>query len=86
MPTPADKAKHDVLRLPHLNRAKDISVGANHGVALLEDGTIGTWGDNSSGQLGRETPASQGDGFGLVPGVSGVIAVRTSLDHHQSSS
>ena len=43
MPTPG-KGKHDVIRLPHLSRAKDISVGGHHGVALLEDGTIGTWG------------------------------------------
>jgi len=32
-----------------------IAVGSNHSIALKIDGTIWTWGDNSSGQLGNGT-------------------------------
>ncbi len=34
------------------NRVEQISAGANHGCALLHDGSIWCWGNDSSGQLG----------------------------------
>ncbi|MCM1297545.1 MAG: hypothetical protein NC311_18560, partial [Muribaculaceae bacterium] len=37
-----------------------VAVGQTHTVALKSDGTVWTWGDNSNGQLGRETYDSMG--------------------------
>jgi regulator of chromosome condensation len=37
----------------------DLAAGGRHCVALTHDNRILTWGDNSDGQLGRETQAQQ---------------------------
>jgi alpha-tubulin suppressor-like RCC1 family protein len=36
-----------------------LAAGANHSVALRNDGTVWAWGDNGSGQLGDGTFGSQ---------------------------
>lgn len=74
MPTP-DRHPHAVVRLPHLSTAKDVSLGMTHGVALLEDGTIASWGRNEGGQLGRRSPRREASEYGVVSRLRGVIAV-----------
>jgi len=36
----------------YLGKVKSVALGAVHSVALLQDGTVWSWGDNSLGQLG----------------------------------
>lgn len=40
----------------------DISAGANHNCAILDDGSVKCWGLNSSGQLGYGDTLARGDG------------------------
>jgi alpha-tubulin suppressor-like RCC1 family protein len=62
-----------------LSSAKSVAAGGLETCALLEDGTISCWGDNTWGQLGRgnaETPSSSTPS--PVAGLSGVLAVAVS--------
>ncbi len=52
----------------------DIKAGADHTVALCSDGTVVTWGDNSSGQLGRPGGSSN---VPVAVDQSGVLAGKT---------
>ena len=55
------------------NPAIAVSAGTNHAIALMKDGTILAWGDNSSGQLGDGTTTQR-----LTPvAVSGLPSVAT---------
>jgi len=42
----------------HANDWKTISAGANHSVAIKQDGTLWSWGNNNSGELGDGTNIS----------------------------
>lgn len=44
-----------------LGKIVSLGIGDNHYVALLDDGTLLTWGDNSEGQLGNGTTSSTSD-------------------------
>lgn len=39
--------------IENLNNVKQVSAGWNHAVALLQDGTVWTWGENTDGALGN---------------------------------
>ena len=54
--------------------------GRNHAVALRSDGTIMTWGLNTSGQLGDGTKTSRSTPV-QVSGVSTAVAVAAGADH-----
>ncbi len=61
-----------------------VSAGASHTVAVMSDGTLWTWGLNSSGQLGNgslinaSSPVQIGTGFAKVSAGSGhTVAVKT---------
>ncbi len=43
------------LQINEINNVIDISIGSNHTVVLKEDGTVWSWGNNISGQLGDGT-------------------------------
>jgi len=59
--------------------AVQMSGGYQHGLALLDDGTVMAWGRNSDGQLGDGT-TDQRTAPGPVPGLSGVVALATGED------
>ena len=44
--------------------AVSLAAGENHTCALLDNGAIKCWGENSSGQLGQEDRTQRGDDFG----------------------
>ncbi|MEM6292530.1 MAG: hypothetical protein AAGA54_14745 [Myxococcota bacterium] len=58
-------------------------------VALRDDGSVLTWGDNESGQLGQAAPADCGNSGTIpclrvpteVPGISNAIAIGAGFDH-----
>lgn len=56
----------------------DISAAGTHALALLADGTVWSTGTNALGQLGDGTFTDRYV-WGIVPGLSGVISVTTTL-------
>lgn len=52
------------------HRIEHIAVGGAHSIAIRSDGTVWTWGDNGSGQLGRNTNWSQQIAPGIVSGIT----------------
>lgn len=57
-----------------LNDVTQVSAGAEHSLALLSNGTVMAWGDNSRGELGDASMANS-DVPVAVPGLGGVTAV-----------
>jgi alpha-tubulin suppressor-like RCC1 family protein len=45
---------------PYLNEVTAISAGGSHGLALVSDGTVVSWGENAYGQLGDGTHTGPG--------------------------
>ena len=58
-----------------LGEVTAISAGVNHALALLSDGTVMAWGDNSFGELGDGTSGSFSESPVAVTSLSGVIAI-----------
>ncbi len=58
-----------------LTNVKAISAGRNHALALLGDGTVMSWGDDTKGELGNGTIEEHNDKASPVPGLSGVTAI-----------
>ncbi len=58
--------------VPNLTDVIAISAGGGFSVALKSDGTVWSWGDNSSGQLGRVTTENNP---AVIPGLNNVIAI-----------
>ncbi len=68
-------------RLPGLPRMVAIAAGAQHSLAVAEDGSVWAWGNNEYLQLGvagidsRAVPAK-------VPGLSGITRIQTHYNHN----
>ena len=58
-----------------LSNVKAISAGLNHGLALLQDGTVMAWGDDSAGELGNGAIEEKNDTAAPVQGLSGVSQI-----------
>ncbi len=58
-----------------LSNVKAISAGLNHGLALLQGGTVMSWGDDSAGELGNGALEERNDKASPVPGLSGVSRI-----------
>ena len=64
-----------------LNGVVDVAAGAYHSLALRVDGTVWSWGQNTSGQLGdgtitnRTLPAA-------ISGLSDIVSIETSAYHN----
>ena len=69
-----------VQGLPALPRkAVAVAAGYNHSLALLDDGTVYAWGDNSSGQLGN--PAAGTQTSTPVQTITGVVGIAAGSYH-----
>jgi hypothetical protein len=58
-----------------LSNVKAVSAGLDHGLALLQDGTVMSWGDDSAGELGNGALEETNDTAGPVSGLSGVSKI-----------
>ena len=65
------------VHLTTLTGIKAVSAGAGHSVALKNDGSVWTWGDNSVGELGNGTVGGANPTPAHVPGLTGVMAIAT---------
>jgi alpha-tubulin suppressor-like RCC1 family protein len=63
-----------------LANARAVGAGSGHSCALLADGTVSCWGNNSSGQLGDGTTSSR-TSPGAVSGLDGAIALAVGEVH-----
>jgi alpha-tubulin suppressor-like RCC1 family protein len=71
-----------MVTLPASFNWRSVAAGANHSMALLSDGTLYSWGDDSSGQLGQLTAnAGVPTGVFKFAGFSYVIAVSAGSRH-----
>jgi alpha-tubulin suppressor-like RCC1 family protein/ABC-type uncharacterized transport system auxiliary subunit len=66
--------------IPTLDSCVAIAAGYAHSVALKKDGTVWTWGFNSSGQLGDQSEINKYQPV-IVPGLANVIAIAAG-DYH----
>ncbi|MER6348181.1 RCC1 domain-containing protein [Streptomyces sp. NPDC001595] len=64
-----------------LRRVIAIAAGCDHTLALLSDGTVRAWGDNSSGQLGTGTIGGSTGTPVAVVGLTGVRDIDAGLAH-----
>jgi alpha-tubulin suppressor-like RCC1 family protein len=66
-------------QVPGLNRITAVAAGANHTIALRQDGTVWTFGSNESGQLGRSTEGDRDLHPAKVPGLVHVTAIAAGI-------
>src|SRR4051812_17711909 len=62
-------------RINGLSTVRSVATGEHHLVALHNDGTISTWGDNVAGQLGDGTNLSR-SAPATVPNLSNIVSVK----------
>jgi alpha-tubulin suppressor-like RCC1 family protein len=67
--------------VPGLSTMTAIAAGTNHCLAIKGDGTLWSWGSNSSGQLGYSTPLGYSDTALTVPGLTSMISVAGGVGH-----
>jgi alpha-tubulin suppressor-like RCC1 family protein len=75
------------ISIPNGKKARQISVGLNHTIALMEDGTVYAAGYNTYGQLGLDTGVSdtlQFNGFAQVTLPSGKTASYITCGKHNT--
>jgi alpha-tubulin suppressor-like RCC1 family protein len=64
------------IKIPSLSSVIAIAAGSDYSLALKSDGTVWSWGSNTTGQLGIGTTDFQPHPTPLqVPGLSGVVAI-----------
>jgi hypothetical protein len=63
-----------------LSEVVSVSAGIGHGLALLSDGTVMSWGDNQAAQLGNGSCCEQSDLPVKVSGLSEATAVASGLN------
>lgn len=66
--------------IPELTDVVDMSLGLNHTIALKADGTVVSFGSNSSGELGIGVTGGNRTSPVLVNGLSNVVAISTKSD------
>ncbi|REG34621.1 alpha-tubulin suppressor-like RCC1 family protein [Archangium gephyra] len=69
------------VRVPGLTDVVALSAGNDNSLALREDGTVWSWGNNANGQLGRATSTRFDPLPARVPGLTGVVALSAGSGH-----
>ena len=66
-----------------VNTITSVSAGGRHDLALLSNGTVLAWGDDTFGQLGNGIASADNNALkpALVPNLSGVVAVSAGDEH-----
>jgi alpha-tubulin suppressor-like RCC1 family protein len=77
--TSAIDAQGQAHQVSGLTGVVDLAAGGYHCLALKGDGTVWSWGNNASGQLGRGIPA--GPGPGPVSGLDHVTSFSAGNGH-----
>jgi alpha-tubulin suppressor-like RCC1 family protein len=75
-PDPGIVCSRTPVRVPGVTDAVQLAIGSSHTCALLRDGTVTCWGDNTWGQLGRGPhpgllPPAPVDGLDHIVGIAG---------------
>lgn len=68
------------VTLPGVGKATRVAGGAGHSLALLQDGTLAAWGDNSYGQVGDASNTQRKNAV-AVPGLTGVSTLAAGGNH-----
>lgn len=71
----ANRSRTQAAPVLGLDQIRQIAIGAAHGLALRQDGTVYAWGANGSGRLGNGEDGGEAGVPFRVPGLSGVAAV-----------
>jgi alpha-tubulin suppressor-like RCC1 family protein len=79
-PKPGTKPTSRLVTVKGVNGATLIALGARHGCAVVEDGTIRCWGDNSKGQLGDGTTSPRTESI-AVANIAGAKALALGSEH-----
>ena len=58
-----------------------IAAGSNHSVTLMSDGSVRTWGDNNSGQLGNNSNSNSSTPVGVI-GLGGTVTAIAAGVYH----
>jgi alpha-tubulin suppressor-like RCC1 family protein len=69
------------VQVSGISTATAVAAGDNFCLALLRDGTVMAWGDNSGGELGIGSSAQDSDVPVAIPGLSGVKAIAAGTLH-----
>ncbi|AKL72967.1 Regulator of chromosome condensation (RCC1) repeat [Actinobacteria bacterium IMCC26256] len=67
--------------LPGTLQAKAISVGGEHGCAVLPDGSVRCWGSNTYGQLGNGTKVASVGAAVVASGITNAVDVAAGMNH-----
>ncbi|MBF0450343.1 MAG: cadherin domain-containing protein [Candidatus Magnetomorum sp.] len=76
----ADTSEDTPNLIQTLDNCVSVAAGYGHSVALKKDGTVWTWGFNSSGQLGDGSETNRNQPA-IVPGLANIIAIAAG-DYH----
>jgi len=71
----------NVRQVTGISGVAKVSAGREHGLALKTDGTVWSWGLNSSGQVGDGSGVRNRPAPIQVPGLSGIIDIGTGGQH-----
>jgi len=79
-PKPGPKPTPRLVTVKGIEGAIALALGARHGCAVLDGGTVRCWGDNSKGQLGDGTTTARTESV-LVAEVEGATALALGAEH-----
>ena len=74
-------AQHKPTQIPSPNNVLTIAAGYNHSVVVRKDGTVWSWGTNTSGQLGIGTTSARSYNPVQANSITNAVTVSASYGH-----